>query len=432
MTKSNYDSRNHDRKLGVPPRRSKREATSATVRNLVSDAAGLFYLQRTVGNKVVNTLLAQPVAQPIQDMEEEGEEEEEEEGTAPQESVAATVGSEGGPVSPEVAGRIQESRGGGTSLDPAIRTTIEGAFGTSFDDVRVHTDQESDVLNRRMNATAFTTGSDIFFSQGAYQPGTILGQRLLAHELTHVLQQRGGSGGGPLVVGPANDSYEQEAERVATQISTATQQPANGLPGYLLSVMTGAQSNFTQYQTVLQNFQQEYPDPMLETYRSKLSEPNSRVQVNQASPLQQIRRFTRATAPAIPDVATVMADGTVKAAIEKAWTDSKPNAPDVPMGDPGSQKKEQGGWIIWNSDTKSYRVVRVGAGTRDGLGPIAGTRPNVSAPEFLVAWFHTHPNKTSEGYANEPSDADVNWQNAEAKVPGIVRAHDGYHTIPYP
>jgi len=125
-------------------------------------------------------------------------------------------------------------------------------------------------------------------------------------------------------------------------------------------------------------------------------------------------------------------DPTVQAEIEDAWEDSNPDAPAVARGQPGSTKQEQGGWIIWDSDADSYRVERVPGGTRDGLAPIAGTRPDVDAPEYLVAWFHTHPNTEAEGYDSEPSDADEEWQNAEAKVPGIVRAHPGYYTIPYP
>jgi hypothetical protein len=55
--------------------------------------------------------------------------------------------------------------------------------------VRVHTDAQSDSLNKSIQAKAFTTGSDIFFSKGAYDPGSQSGQELLGHELTHVVQQ---------------------------------------------------------------------------------------------------------------------------------------------------------------------------------------------------------------------------------------------------
>ena len=62
-------------------------------------------------------------------------------------------------------------------------------MGSDFSSVRIHTGQESDSLNRSLSARAFTTGSDIFFRSGEYNPGSTQGQQLLAHELTHVVQQ---------------------------------------------------------------------------------------------------------------------------------------------------------------------------------------------------------------------------------------------------
>jgi Domain of unknown function (DUF4157) len=70
---------------------------------------------------------------------------------------------------------------------------MEQAFGANFGSVRIHTDSQSDQLNRSINAQAFTTKSDIFFSKGKYDPGSRSGQELLAHELTHVVQQTGGA-----------------------------------------------------------------------------------------------------------------------------------------------------------------------------------------------------------------------------------------------
>jgi hypothetical protein len=65
------------------------------------------------------------------------------------------------------------------------------AMGADFSGVTIHTDSQSDQLNRSIQAKAFTTGQDIFFRQGAYQPGGRDGQELIAHELTHVVQQNG-------------------------------------------------------------------------------------------------------------------------------------------------------------------------------------------------------------------------------------------------
>ncbi len=86
---------------------------------------------------------------------------------------------------------ISQARGGGQSLNDSIRQPMEQAFGADFSGVKVHTDGKSDQLNQSIQAKAFTTGEDIFFRQGEYNPGNKGGQELLAHELTHVVQQSG-------------------------------------------------------------------------------------------------------------------------------------------------------------------------------------------------------------------------------------------------
>ena len=134
----------------------------------------------------------------------------------------------------------------------------------------------------------------------------------------------------------------------------------------------------------------------------------------------------------VPDVNTVMTDSTVRAAIEDAWNDSNPNAPEVPPNPPPGIKQEQGGWVIYDCCNQTYQIIRVTGGTRDRLPTIVRTRPNVSHPEYLVAWFHTHPNTVAEGYAQGPSPADIQFTHNSARVPGIVRSHDGYHLINLP
>ncbi len=133
-----------------------------------------------------------------------------------------------------------------------------------------------------------------------------------------------------------------------------------------------------------------------------------------------------------PTLDQIQADPCVDKELKKAWDESNPNAPDVPRGTEGSTKKEQGGWVVWNKDTGQLEVYRVPAGTRDGLGPIVGTRPPDNEHQQVVSWFHTHPNKVAEGYGHGPSPGDTGWQNDEAKVPGIIETHEGRKTIPYP
>ncbi len=83
------------------------------------------------------------------------------------------------------------SSGSGTSLDGKTRSQMEAGIGADFSKVRVHTGDHASSLNRSISARAFTRGSNVFFDKGQYNPGSIAGKRLIAHELTHVVQQGG-------------------------------------------------------------------------------------------------------------------------------------------------------------------------------------------------------------------------------------------------
>lgn len=92
-------------------------------------------------------------------------------------------------VTPEVESQIQRMRGGGQPLPETERRFFEPRFGHDFSQVRVHTDRQSVQLSQELAARAFTVGRDVAFAPEQYAPGTAEGRRLLAHELTHVVQQ---------------------------------------------------------------------------------------------------------------------------------------------------------------------------------------------------------------------------------------------------
>jgi hypothetical protein len=97
-------------------------------------------------------------------------------------------------ATPNLETSIQGARGSGQPLDENIRQPMEKAFGgVDFSQVKVHNDAVSDQLNQSIQARAFTTGQDLFFRGGEYNPSSRGGQELIAHELTHVVQQVGGS-----------------------------------------------------------------------------------------------------------------------------------------------------------------------------------------------------------------------------------------------
>jgi hypothetical protein len=128
-------------------------------------------------------------------------------------------------AAPEVERAIQGARGGGQALDSGVRAQMEPALGADFSGVRVHADAGADALNRSLNARAFTSGRDVFFRQGTYNPGSSSGRELLAHELTHVVQQNGDQIRTKLTVGQPGDRYEQEADQVARAVLQQEGQP---------------------------------------------------------------------------------------------------------------------------------------------------------------------------------------------------------------
>jgi hypothetical protein len=128
------------------------------------------------------------------------------------------VGPAGGELDAGLTSHIRAQQGG-SALDPATRGRMEAAFAHNFADVRVHRGAEADALNHQLGANAFTVGRDIFLAQEATRAGTYGGDETLAHELTHVVQQRGAQRDGALTVTAVDDPHEREASIVAGHVS---------------------------------------------------------------------------------------------------------------------------------------------------------------------------------------------------------------------
>jgi hypothetical protein len=177
-----------DEKKTIKPKPKDKEQSKA-----LTTGNGVSNLQKIVGNRAIQRLLSQR--------------------------------SEGGQtqLDDETASRINRERGGGQQLDERLREQMESTFGYDFSDVRVHASPEADGLNEEMGAKAFTTGEDIFFRQDAYDPHSSGGQELIAHELTHVVQQgtgavRNDSNG--MTVNAPGDAFEQQADSIAHNVNT--------------------------------------------------------------------------------------------------------------------------------------------------------------------------------------------------------------------
>ena len=178
----------------VAPRRDEATATpvagdlrGAPAVTPALDAASVMHLQRAAGNaSVVQLLASEEERSPVHDV----------------------VGS-----------------GGGAPLDASTRAGMESAFGTSFGDVRVHTDDRASRSAEAVGANAYTVGSDVVFRSGHYSPSTPTGQRTLAHELAHVVQQSQGpvdgtDAGGGIRLSDPSDRFERAADETADRVLT--------------------------------------------------------------------------------------------------------------------------------------------------------------------------------------------------------------------
>ena len=94
-------------------------------------------------------------------------------------------------VTPSLNSEIQSVHSGGAPLSKDSRDFFEPRFGADFSTVRIHTGSQASGVARQLNARAFTVGNHITFGEGHYSPSSSDGKRLMAHELTHVIQQRG-------------------------------------------------------------------------------------------------------------------------------------------------------------------------------------------------------------------------------------------------
>jgi hypothetical protein len=184
------------RRLPVERSEANRQDAAAAVRGAPLDPGAVLRLQRACGNASVAALA-------------EGR-------AAVQRAASGPAEEERSPVL-DVVGH-----GGGRPLDAEVRSDMEARLGHDFGDVRVHADGRAGESARAVGAHAYTVGNEVVFQPSTWAPDTADGQRMLAHELTHVVQQRSGpvdgspTAGGVSVSHPS-DRFEQEAARVADQ-----------------------------------------------------------------------------------------------------------------------------------------------------------------------------------------------------------------------
>jgi hypothetical protein len=139
----------------------------------------------------------------------------------------------------------------GQPLTPGNRAFFEPRFGQDFSRVRVHTDSGAAQSAKAVDALAYTVGQHIVFAGGAWDPLTLKGRELLAHELVHTLQQRGApSDQAPLTISEPADPSERNADQVARQLVADTTPPATGTMHQRIALTPGLPATGLQRQKV--------------------------------------------------------------------------------------------------------------------------------------------------------------------------------------
>lgn len=175
---------------------------AAAGRTDVVGTSGLGALQRAVGNGAVGAMVQRSRSAADEDA-----------------AAGGTAGGAGGrsPVHDVLAS------GGGQPLDAATRGDMEARMGADFSAVRIHTDAAADASAKGIGAHAYTVGNDVVFQRDAYDPASPQGRTTLAHELTHVIQQRSGpvegtEAPGGIRVSDPSDRFEREAVSNAERV----------------------------------------------------------------------------------------------------------------------------------------------------------------------------------------------------------------------
>ncbi|MGB9180925.1 MAG: DUF4157 domain-containing protein [Pyrinomonadaceae bacterium] len=198
---------------------SRTQSTSGHLEQSPQDR--LLTLQRTAGNSAVNQWLQEKAS-----------------GDSSSESPVQQKAGERAAASTENANALPSvvqsavNGGGGSPLDPQTSAQMESRFGYDLSEVRVHTDEHAAESALMIGARAYTVGRDIVFGAGEYAPKTDEGQRLMAHEITHVVQQETGAVPAASGIRQPNDAYEQMADQqsahVAQRAPLAESSPATG------------------------------------------------------------------------------------------------------------------------------------------------------------------------------------------------------------
>jgi hypothetical protein len=295
--------------------------------------------------------------------------------------------------------RIRQGKGQGDALPPSVQATMGGQLGHDFRDVRVKTDVEASELTQSLGAKAFTNGSDIWLGQGE----SVNDVKLMAHELTHVVQQGA-------------------APRLVSKASILDRAPASEVLGHLQAILRDNSSHDDPiYRKEIRQFLRENDSNRITTLRRQILESPVAEGISQKDGADSVRLAAcGGGTKSFPTISTIAGNSNVKTARDEDWK--------------GGEKDflERSGWVMWNAKDDTYKVIQRKKGDEFGVNP--GPKPADNPPTYCVGHYHTHPplskkmkterkeyrKKTGkEMYPVAPSDADKNFANG-LKNPGVV------------
>jgi Domain of unknown function (DUF4157)/Prokaryotic homologs of the JAB domain len=302
----------------------------------------------------------------------------------------------------------------GQPIDRATRAFVEPRFGHEFSQIRVHTDEKAADSARAMNALAYTSGRHLVFGAGQYSPATASGRRLLAHELTHSVQQ--GFGADPLAqsIGESGRALQRQAATAPGSPEEVTMRvrspggPAYGLRNKLQTLLDNKVANYIDYRDAIANARPAEKQFVLER-RELLT--SMRDALNPMSFARCVEGLGR-RAPTFDELRN---NKVVSEAIKAAWL-----ASDIGANDRVAQAHEEGGWVFMNLIDGSLSIERAKAEGTDYLR--VEPPPDVANGNVLVAIFHTHPHMGAR--TAFPSRTDLT-QDARRGVPNLVAGTTG-------
>jgi outer membrane lipoprotein SlyB len=310
----------------------------------------------------------------------------------------------------------------GAPLDPEVRTSFGAKLGHSFEDVRIHTDARAATSARLLGARAYTVGKHVAFADGRFQPGSPEGDRLIAHELVHVLQQDGSTPGETpeIVVAESGGHFDREASAIADRVVSGTESEV--LPQPVVATKLHRTEALVVQRSLLGGLIGGGIGGALGGLVGfAIGGPVGAVVGAVAGGF--LGAVIGASISPFPTYPQIVGDADVQAKVNAAWTSTK-------AATTAASRREEGFWIRLNKGTGKYEF------TATALGPVVGptvggsvvlgSRPadvnsGTGSAIYTVASFHTHTPTAFRpvGRPVGPSAAD-NSADTSDDVVGVV------------